>query len=166
MTFLKRYGFSAVGLNLFLAAAVIQWATLVGGFFHGHGGTVHIGITSMLTADFASAAVLITYGALLGKTSPTQLVILTIIEIILFSFNECSSMSGPLKMKLVIVTIIEIILFSFNEYIGVTIFQAVHAFGAYFALSRSRVLYREDVARSEKEGSVYHSDIFSMIGKN
>ncbi|XP_041373232.1 ammonium transporter Rh type A-like [Gigantopelta aegis] len=145
MTFLKRYGFSAVGLNLLLAAVAIQWATLVGGFFHGHGGTVHISITSMLTADFASAAVLITYGALLGKTSPTQLVIVTIIEIILFSFNE---------------------------YIGVTMFQAVdiggsmfvHAFGAYFGLSMSRVLYREDVARSKKEGSVYHSDIFSMIG--
>ena len=40
----------------------------------------------------------------------------------------------------------------------------VHAFGAYFGLAASRVLYREDVAKSEKEGSVYHSDIFSMIG--
>ena len=40
----------------------------------------------------------------------------------------------------------------------------VHAFGAYFGLAVSRVLYRDDVAKSEKEGSVYHSDIFAMIG--
>ena len=42
----------------------------------------------MLTADFASAAVLITFGALLGKTSPLQMVVIAIIEIILFAVNE------------------------------------------------------------------------------
>ena len=40
----------------------------------------------------------------------------------------------------------------------------VHAFGAYFGLAVSRVLYKDDVAKSKKEGSVYHSDVFSMIG--
>ena len=39
----------------------------------------------------------------------------------------------------------------------------VHAFGAYFGLTVSCVL-RRDVS-SDKEGAVYHSDVFAMIGK-
>ena len=41
----------------------------------------------------------------------------------------------------------------------------VHAFGAYFGLSVARVLYSDKVEDSTKEGSVYHSDLFSMIGR-
>ncbi len=41
----------------------------------------------------------------------------------------------------------------------------VHAFGAYFGLALSRVIYREDVSQSQKGGSVYHSDLFAMIGE-
>lgn len=145
MTFLRRYGYSSVGVNMLLAAVAIQWALLVGGYLHGHGGKVHIGITNMLTADFASASVLITFGALLGKTSPLQLVIICFLEIILFSVNE---------------------------WIGLTMLGAVdvggsmfvHAFGAYFGLTVSRVLHRKDVKESTKEGPVYHSDVFAMIG--
>lgn len=33
MTFLKKYGFSATGFNLFLAALVIQWAMICRGIF-------------------------------------------------------------------------------------------------------------------------------------
>lgn len=32
MTFLKRYGFSAVGFNFLLAALIVQWAIIVEGF--------------------------------------------------------------------------------------------------------------------------------------
>lgn len=34
MTFLQRYGFSAVGFNFLLAAFGIQWALLMQGWFH------------------------------------------------------------------------------------------------------------------------------------
>ncbi|GFR72859.1 ammonium transporter Rh type B-like [Elysia marginata] len=145
MMFLKRYGFSSVGLNMLIAALAIQWATIIGGLVHNHGKSFTVDVTSMLTADFASAAVLITFGALLGKTSPLQMVIITVVEIVVFSVNE---------------------------YIGVEVFKAVdiggsmfvHAFGAYFGLAVSRVLYRDDVEKSDKEGSVYHSDMFAVIG--
>ncbi|XP_046352987.2 ammonium transporter Rh type A-like [Haliotis rufescens] len=145
MTFLKRYGYGAVGINFLLAAIVIQWATLCGGYFHSHGGKIEVSIESMLTADFAAAAVLISFGAVLGKASPLQLVLIAIIEIVFFSANE---------------------------WVGVTMFRVVdvggsmfvHAFGAYFGLTIARVLYSEDIERSTKEGSVYHSDLFSMIG--
>jgi len=44
--------------------------------------------------------------------------------------------------------------------------MVIHAFGAYFGLAVSTVLRRAaDVRRAEaKEGSVYHSDLFAMIG--
>ena len=42
----------------------------------------------------------------------------------------------------------------------------VHVFGAYFGIVCARVLYTRDTAEAEhKEGSVYHSDLFSMIGE-
>merc|ERR1712130_930155 len=64
MTFLKRYGLSAVSLNMLLSAVAIEVFTLVYGFFHLHhteGGLPFIGIDlgTMLSADFAAAAVLI-----------------------------------------------------------------------------------------------------------
>ena len=36
MTFLKKYGLSAVSLNLLVAALCIQWQVLVSGFLHLH----------------------------------------------------------------------------------------------------------------------------------
>lgn len=41
----------------------------------------------------------------------------------------------------------------------------IHAFGAYFGLAVARVLYNEKSEDHPGEGSVYHSDLFSMIGK-
>nr|KAG5689104.1 hypothetical protein BaRGS_006163 [Batillaria attramentaria] len=40
----------------------------------------------------------------------------------------------------------------------------VHVFGAYFGLAVARVLYSDDTDEHPKEGAVYHSDLFSMIG--
>lgn len=42
----------------------------------------------------------------------------------------------------------------------------IHAYGAYFGLAVARVLYRPGLRNGhEKEGSVYHSDMFAMIGR-
>lgn len=42
----------------------------------------------MINADFSTATVLISFGAVLGKTSPVQLLIMTLLEISIFSINE------------------------------------------------------------------------------
>ncbi|KAK6173780.1 hypothetical protein SNE40_017180 [Patella caerulea] len=144
MTFLKRYGFSAVGINMLIAAIVLQWATLVQGYLHAHG-KVHISLTSMITADFGAATVLITFGAVLGKVSPIQMVFVAMLEVVFSSTNEWIGLTY----------------FKVSD-VGGSIF--VHAFGAFFGLAMARVLYNEDVEKSTKEGSVYHSDIFSMVG--
>jgi len=46
MTFLKRYGYSSVGINMLLAALVVQWATLTAGWIlHLDDGIIRIGIS-------------------------------------------------------------------------------------------------------------------------
>lgn len=42
----------------------------------------------MIAAELTTATVLISFGAVLGKTSPTQLLILTLIEVPLMVGNE------------------------------------------------------------------------------
>lgn len=42
----------------------------------------------MLTGDFAAATVLISFGAVLGKTGPIQLLVMALIEVVLSQANE------------------------------------------------------------------------------
>uniref|UniRef100_G1PLH9 Ammonium transporter Rh type A n=1 Tax=Myotis lucifugus TaxID=59463 RepID=G1PLH9_MYOLU len=146
MTFLKKYGFSSVGINLLIAALGLQWGTLMQGILHSHGHKIHIGIKNMINADFSTATVLISFGAVLGKISPLQMLIMTIIEIAVFAGNEH--------------LVAEI--FKATD-IGAS--MTIHAFGAYFGLAVAGVLYRPGLRRGhDNEESVYHSDLFAMIG--
>lgn len=47
--------------------------------------------------------------------------------------------------------------------IGGSIF--IHTFGAYFGLAVARMLNRTPQYEHPRNGSVYHSDLLSMIGK-
>lgn len=42
----------------------------------------------MINADFCTGSVLISFGAVLGKTSPVQLLVMAIFEVTLFAVNE------------------------------------------------------------------------------
>ncbi|KAK2507582.1 hypothetical protein MC885_021493 [Smutsia gigantea] len=146
MAFLQRYGFSSVGFTFLLAAFTLQWSTLVQGFFHSfHGGHIHVGLESMINADFCAGAVLISFGAILGKTGPAPLLLMALLEAVLFGTNE----------------------FVLLRLLGVKDAggsMTIHTFGAYFGLVLSRVLYRPRLEKSKhRQGSVYHSDLFAMI---
>jgi ammonium transporter Rh len=43
---------------------------------------------SLLNADFATVSVIISLGAVIGKTSPLQLIVMAMIEIAIFATNE------------------------------------------------------------------------------
>lgn len=126
MTFLKKYGYSSVGLNFVVSALVIQWSILSNGFWHQAFGTaawhkIELSIETLITADFAAAAVLITFGALLGKVTPAQLMVIALVEIVFYGINENigAGTFGAVDM-------------------GGSIF--VHTFGAYFGLACSLAL--------------------------
>ncbi|NXP68290.1 RHAG protein, partial [Chloropsis cyanopogon] len=151
MTFLKKYGFSSVGFNMLIAAFGLQWGILMQGFWHMRRGKIPINIISMINADFSTATALISFGALLGKTSPIQMLIMTLLEITIFACNEH-----------LVTKVFEVQLF-INHYVGAS--MTIHAFGAYFGLAAAFVLYRPGLTnKHENDESTYHSDMFAMIG--
>ncbi|CAJ0939730.1 unnamed protein product, partial [Mesorhabditis belari] len=148
MTFLRRYGFSALSINMLLAAFTIEYAVIVRGFM-GHEFQKHgyftIGLEQILTSDFAAAVVLISMGAMLGKLSPVQYIVMTIFEI-----------PVALGAEHFVVHTLKI-----NDVGGSIV---VHAFGAYFGLACSKAFGRKEQRGHPNEGSNYHSDTFAMIG--
>jgi len=111
----------------------------------GHGfHKIGINLTTLLLADFASAAVLITFGALLGKVTATQLLMIGFLEIFFFALNE------NILLKIGIMDV------------GGSII--VHVFGAYFGLAASAVLTQKSWKDDPQNAATYHSDLFAMIG--
>ena len=102
---------------------------------------------SLVTAEFAAATVLITYGAVLGKVSRLQLLVIGTLEVVFYAINE-------------------LIAVEFLKYADAGGSIIIHTFGAYFGLALSRVLYTKKALDNPKEESNYHSDLFAMIGKS
>ncbi|XP_052742187.1 ammonium transporter Rh type B [Bicyclus anynana] len=155
MTFLKKYAYSALGFNWFLAAVVIQWAFLCQNFYHMENNKIMATKETILEADIMAATVLITFGALLGIASGLQLLFIAIIEVAI----ACA-----------------------NFYLVGDIFKAadvggsiaIHAFGAYFGLGASFAMRPQKKATSDVpattvptvdlNGPTYVSDVTAMIG--
>uniref|UniRef100_A0A3B3ZQR0 Ammonium transporter AmtB-like domain-containing protein n=1 Tax=Periophthalmus magnuspinnatus TaxID=409849 RepID=A0A3B3ZQR0_9GOBI len=123
LAFCRFYGFSGMVFNFLTAAFSIQWAIL-----------------------FACAVVLISYGAVLGKTSPVQLVVMAALEIPVFAVTEWA-----------VLKYIRI-----NDAGGTIL---IHLFACYFGLGVTFVLYRPCLNSGHpKETTSYHSDILSVMG--
>jgi len=153
--FPKRYAFSSVGYNFMLGAVCVQWALPINGWIApsspGEGGSFKIGIEQLIDADVAAAVVLISFCGVLGKTTPTQMLIVCILEIVFWRYNMYISLS----------------VFGAVDDAGSML---VHVFAAYFGLALSFVLCRVknkpktgDVANSFFESN-YNSDLFAMLG--
>lgn len=74
MVFLKHHSFSSISLNLFVAAWTMQITILCRGFWgkvfdEGFDHNIKIPIQSFGEADFGAGAVLISFGAVLGKVN-------------------------------------------------------------------------------------------------
>ena len=83
----NRYGYGSVGFNFLISAFTIQWSMLVLGFWHAaySGDWSHkitLGITNLITGDFAAGAVMISFGAVLGKV---------------WALNSCAAVRSPCK---------------------------------------------------------------------
>lgn len=152
MTFLRRYAHSAIGYTFMLSCFVIQMCILVEGFFdkvhdgHGIKGDIMIDVTHLIRGLFAAGAVMISFGAVIGRASPTQLLVMSILEVVLYCLNEFIG-AGELQA-------IDM---------GGSMF--VHSFGAYFGLAASMVLSRgKGNAQDKDNASRYDSDVSAMLG--
>eukprot|EP01083_Nonionella_stella_P273943 929633_1 len=148
MTFLRKYGFGALTFNFILCAYGIQWGIYI---FHmipwifgdNTPGKLEVTAYKLVDGDIATAVVLISFGALLGRTNPAQLLVICFFELIFWAinFHICVSFLGIIDVGGSIV---------------------VHTFGAYFGLAVSYWIGKTKNTSERK--SVYHSDLFSMIG--
>jgi len=77
MVFLKKNCWTSVGYNFLIAAYACQLTILLAGFWHialfeeNCWKKITLSIPSLIIGDFGSGAVLITFGAILGKCSLT-----------------------------------------------------------------------------------------------
>uniref|UniRef100_A0A8C5DN61 Ammonium transporter AmtB-like domain-containing protein n=1 Tax=Gouania willdenowi TaxID=441366 RepID=A0A8C5DN61_GOUWI len=147
LAFFRFYGFSGMVFNFLTAAFTIQWAILIQGFFQFYyDGQIHLGVINLINAEFACAVVLISFGAVLGKTSPVQLLVMALLEIPVFSVTEWA-----------VLKYIRI-----NDAGGSIL---IHLFACYFGLGVTFVLYRPKLNQGHaKEITSYQSDILSVMG--
>lgn len=149
MTFLKWYGLGAMGFSMLLVAIALQWDLFTEHFwyqlfFHTPYKWEYtpISVYSLLDTLYAVASVLISFGAVIGKISPLQLVVMAMIELACHSFNYEVLMVGTMHIVDIGGTYID------------------HMFGAYFGLA---VAYMLGKPKSEPEFG-YSSDLFSIFG--
>ena len=150
MTYLRKYSLSAVSLNFVVAVLSLQWGiiciTMAHQIGHNHGyERIVIEIPTLINADFAAGAVLISFGAVLGKVTPTQLVWMSFFEVICFAINEY-------------------ILVELLEVIDAGGSMVIHAFGAFFGLALTLQMGVPAPAKQTHNTSRYSSDVFAMIG--
>ncbi|NXL54504.1 RHBGB protein, partial [Podilymbus podiceps] len=147
VAFLSRYGPGSVAISVLVLAFAVQWAILIQGFVYFFlNGKIYVGAQSMVSADFCTAAILISTGAVLGSVNPVQMLLLTLLGVTLFTLNEyillrlmgVSDSGGSLT---------------------------VHTFGAYFGLMVSRILHQPRTDKRKEQQDVGHqSDAFSAVG--
>ena len=76
---------------------------------------------ALINGDYCAAAILITFGGLLGKTNLRQLIIIEMIEIVLYSLNL-------------------VILYYTYKVADIGGSMVIHMFGAYFGLACATIL--------------------------
>lgn len=98
-TLLRRYAWSGVSINYLILAFVMQWAVLLNGFWKSVHAlhedpymdklpTINLGISDFVRSDYSAAVVLIAFGAVIGRTTALQMVILAIFVPIVSCANE------------------------------------------------------------------------------
>ncbi|NXC58063.1 RHBGB protein, partial [Aleadryas rufinucha] len=149
VVFLGRYGPGSAAISILIIAFAIQWAVLVQGFFNFFlNGKIYVGAQSMVSADFCTAAVLISTGAVLGRVNPVQMLLLALLEVTMCTLNEY------ILLRLMGVS---------DSGRSLT----VHTFGAYFGLMVSRVLYqshKDKRKREEWQDMGHQADVFAVVG--
>jgi len=166
MSYLKKYGYSAVGDAFMLSAFSIQWSVLVMGFFNNSSLDVHVdgwgwtriglGFDSFIWSLYGCTVVLIAVGATLGKTSPLQQLLLATVLIPLFGLNH---FIGNHLLHAVYDLGGSIFVWTFGSFFGVAF-----SFAFSKVLSASSNNMHKINKDDEDNESRYDSDLFSIFG--
>ena len=154
MSFLHRGGFTATSHAFLVAAFSVMWALLNRGFWARAIGdhpwsNITLSIEELLNVDFCAGAILISFGALLGRVSVGQLLLMAIIEVVIYCINEAVVME---KLHAI-------------DAGGV---YFIHMFGAFFGLACSLALERLKPSRRDVDNTAFGStrvtDTMAMVG--
>mmetsp|Transcript_147971 Transcript_147971/g.368765 ORF Transcript_147971/g.368765 Transcript_147971/m.368765 type:complete len:451 (+) Transcript_147971:55-1407(+) len=143
MTFLYRHGLSAIGYCLVISAVVVELSVVVEHLVS-HGYT-EVTIETLMNGLFCAGAVMISYGAVIGKVTPFQLVVMSVVEVFAFWAN----------FRLIITEV------GAHDVGGGMV---IHIFGAYFGLAATWWVTKKEAVGHGAEKSSYSSDIFSLAG--
>lgn len=143
MTFLEKYGLGAVGLTMLLTALNMECNLIVEGLLTN---SSSISMDSIINAEFSAAALLISFGALIGRATPLQMCLIAILEAIFYAINKVIIVFGLIQA----------------EDVGGTI--TIHMFGAYFGLACAYALGPQEKASASNNSASRVSDVFSLVG--
>ncbi len=143
MTFLEKYGLSAVGFTMLLTILNMECNLLVEGYLTNN---FNISMDSIINAEFSAAALLISFGALIGRATPLQMCIVSIVEAIFYTMNKVIIVFGAINA----------------EDVGGTI--TIHMFGAYFGLACAYTLGSQNTKFASNNSASRVSDVFSLVG--
>jgi ammonium transporter Rh len=162
--FMKKYGFTSLGYTLLFGVIAWQWGILNNGFWWNVNvnardesksfDMIKLTFDVVINGMYGAAAVIVTLGVLIGKAKPLELFIITVLEVMFYSFNR---------------------------YICLLVLEAVdlggamviHMFGAYFGLAASVFVSRPYAESIQKQyqgrqpdelGSTHTSDLLALIG--
>ncbi|XP_058992802.1 blood group Rh(CE) polypeptide isoform X2 [Mustela lutreola] len=144
---LRRYGWSSVAFNFFLLALGVQWAVLMDGFLDQHfQNKVVIKLSRIKLATMSAMSVLISVGAVLGKTNLLQLTLMALVEVTVF------------------VTMMMIDRHYLNVDAHVSMMH-IHVFATYFGLMVAWFLSRSlnETVVQEKTQTEKRSSLFTML---
>ncbi|KAG2500851.1 hypothetical protein HYH03_001612 [Edaphochlamys debaryana] len=153
MTFMRRYSYGAVALNYFASALMMLEAILCIGacqqvFWNDKATKIQIDIELLIDCSFCAGSGMIAFGAIIGKSTPTELMWLLFWQVPLYALNQ------------------HLVIYTFKALdMGGTI--VIHLFGAYYGLAASYMLSRKQPMHgvdNPKNTGAYLNDIFSMIG--
>jgi ammonium transporter Rh len=138
-------------MTFVISAFVVQWSILCEALFeaidepHYFTERYPVGILQILNGMFCAGAVMISFGAILGKTHPLQLMVMAIIETFFYWLNFFVS---GLKLEAVD--------------IGGGYF--IHIFGCYFGLAVCFFVTNAHAKQHPDNISCYTSDLFAFVG--
>lgn len=153
MTFLAHYGLGAVGFTMMLSAIAVQLNIFVELFcrflYREEEDTefpLALKLPTFIDGEFSAATLLISYGAVIGRASPVQLVVMALCQSFFYAFNKVVIVLGLCGA----------------EDVGGS--MTIHMFGAYFGLAVSYILGPPKPSSVANANPNAVSDVLALIG--
>lgn len=148
--------FTAITVTLLIGCLMMQCGMLWQHFFHcafgNHWVKLDLALHDLIEGDFAAGCVLITFGAVINRITPYQMMVVAFMEVFFYSlnFHICNMANVGIQ----------------GTDMGGSMY--VHTFGAIFGLALSAVfgMKKWEKTLDRNEGASYHNDIFSFVDKS